>query len=951
VARNVSDDDGIARVYAVIQNPNYEPPAPNTPITEFPQVTFRSTGNGRYEVDDDRFNEEGTYQLTVYAIDNIGNTAVPKVTQVTVGNPLRRRAVIIAAGETFDNQWPAIELNAQSAYQALRQQGYPDEDIEYLSAASTSGADRLASLETVAFYLTEWATDGTQDVTVYLVGNSNDNGLRLTSAETLNSALLDQHLDTLQTAIPGKLTVIYEGDQSGRFLQDIGAPDRIVLTSGGPGATDTFLNGGELTFSRFFWNQNLNGSSVREAFVQASLGMSSAGSEHEPQLDDNGNGIPNEKADGARSRDYSIGSGILLAGDAPLIGRISSPRVLAGEASSSFFVEDVTTTGTIARVWAVITPPNYQRGPKADAGLIVLPMPATGGGRYLATHDGFSGVSGVYRISVYAQDTTGQVSQPAATTVTQQMGPDAAEGDDSDTEAGLLIVGDPEPLLRNIDAEDDPDWVKFFGQQGVSYEIRVDDPGANLDAVLTLLASDGSTVINQQDRFIGGEPEVIDFSPASTDTYFVRVNNFGGVAGLGTGYELTIFEPVADLEGVVAGEVVNLFDGKRVEEPELRFTPEGGGPEVRTFGDFNGRYRFSLNEGTYTVNASAPGFEDRSISGIVINEAEETPLDITLASQGGPTSDDDRDGVTDDNCPDIPNPDQNDADGDGIGDRCDDDAFAFTLNAGISGTWFDPLHDGEGWFVEMLNDTQALVYWFTFTPQGGDHAQAWIGGIGTINGSSIVIEEANSFITEGPVFGNGFDPAAVVQDTWGKFVLSFSGCNAGVMYYQSSQEGYNSGSLDLNRITNIDGLDCATAGKQTNKGQIDKGLESLPGGISGAWFDPTHNGEGWLIEIINDSSALVVWFSFGPDGNQAWFISVASISGSTISAEFDIPEGTDFGPSFNPNDVVRPSWGTATFTFDDCSSGSMSYQSSLEGFGDGSLNLSRITSLQGVACQ
>ena len=197
-----------------------------------------------------------------------------------------------------------------------------------------------------------------------------------------------------------------------------------------------------------------------------------------------------------------------------------------------------------------------------------------------------------------------------------------------------------------------------------------------------------------------------------------------------------------------------------------------------------------------------------------------------------------------------------------------------------------------------------------------------------VNGSSIVIEEANSFITSGPVFGTGFDASAVVQETWGKFVLSFSGCNSGVMYYQSSQPGFGSGSLNLNRITNINGLDCAVAGKQDNS----KGLDTLSGGISGAWIDPAHNGEGWLIEILDESNALIVWFSFGPDGNQAWFLNTGQVEGDTIRFDLLVPSGTDFGPTFNSDQVNRPAWGTATFKFDDCNSGTMSYDSPLQGY-------------------
>jgi hypothetical protein len=301
-----------------------------------------------------------------------------------------------------------------------------------------------------------------------------------------------------------------------------------------------------------------------------------------------------------------------------------------------------------------------------------------------------------------------------------------------------------------------------------------------------------------------------------------------------------------------------------------------------------------------------------------------------------------------DNCPDIPNPDQGDADGDGIGDRCDDDAFDFTIKPGISGTWYDPDHDGEGWFVELLDENTALVYWFTYTPPGvgGDRAQAWIGGVGKIKGSSIVVSSAGSYISSGPSFGPDFDPDQVALHPWGKFVLSFSDCNGGVMYYQSDDLDFGNGSLDLVRLTHIDTLDCGNLAGAAPQPQAEGEFAVSPS-ISGAWYDPGHDGEGWLLEILADGQALLAWFSYDPEGKPAWFLNTGAVEGDTITFVLSVPAGTDFGPTFDPNEVSRPAWGAATFTFDGCNSGSMSYDSPLEGYGSGSLGLTRLTNLSG----
>ena len=138
-------------------------------------------------------------------------------------------------------------------------------------------------------------------------------------------------------------------------------------------------------------------------------------------MDDNGNGTGNEKADGVLSRNYTIGAGIMLAGDDPIIGSVSPAQTLSGETSATLWAKDVTSTNTISKVWAVITPPNYSRDPSDPVTDIpTLALSHVGGGRWEGTYSSFSSV-GSYEIAVHSMDQDGNVSLPFQTTVSKSV--------------------------------------------------------------------------------------------------------------------------------------------------------------------------------------------------------------------------------------------------------------------------------------------------------------------------------------------------------------------------------------------------------------------------------------------------------------------------------------------------------------------------------------------------
>ncbi|NIP17234.1 MAG: hypothetical protein GWM87_03050, partial [Xanthomonadales bacterium] len=48
----------------------------------------------------------------------------------------------------------------------------------------------------------------------------------------------------------------------------------------------------------------------------------------------------------------------------------------------------------------------------------------------------------------------------------------------------------------------------------------------------------------------------------------------------------------------------------------------------------------------------------------------------------------------------------------------------------------------------------------------------------------------------------------------------------------------------------------------------------LEPGIASAWFDPDHDGEGFIIEMLADGVVVLFWFTYDGEGNQDWYIAV-----------------------------------------------------------------------------
>jgi hypothetical protein len=126
------------------------------------------------------------------------------------------------------------------------------------------------------------------------------------------------------------------------------------------------------------------------------------------------------------------------------------------------------------------------------------------------------------------------------------------------------------------------------------------------------------------------------------------------------------------------------------------------------------------------------------------------------------------------------------------------------------------------------------------------------------------------------------------------------------------------------------------------------------GGASGQWFNPSRDGEGMFVEIIDTNSGQkisVAWFTYDENGNQMWLTGVANLQGgqTTVTIPVIVTSGPKFGPDYDPAAMNPIPWGTLSLNFSTCSAGILSYASSV-GFGSGAINLSRLTSLTQVRC-
>jgi len=264
----------------------------------------------------------------------------------------------------------------------------------------------------------------------------------------------------------------------------------------------------------------------------------------------------------------------------------------------------------------------------------------------------------------------------------------------------------------------------------------------------------------------------------------------------------------------------------------------------------------------------------------------------------------------------------------------------------FSGTWFAPERSGEGISLQILDNGTALALWFTYPPAGGAGQQAWIyAQDGRVEGDRVIFDSA--ITTRGPRFGPSYNAASLQLVAWGTIELRFSDCNTTDLTY-NGPAAWGSATRRLTRLTSYAELECG--GKKKLTPTNTRSMEGLKQRTA-LWFDPAHNGEGWVAEELPDGRTQFFWYTYDENGEQAWALGVAPASGDHLSiTDFYRPVGARFGSAFDPGAVQRVSWGRVDVDFSSCNGGELRYQSSIPAFGSGTLRPTRVTRVAGTAC-
>lgn len=150
------------------------------------------------------------------------------------------------------------------------------------------------------------------------------------------------------------------------------------------------------------------------------------------------------------------------------------------------------------------------------------------------------------------------------------------------------------------------------------------------------------------------------------------------------------------------------------------------------------------------------------------------------------------------------------------------EADTFLINSAISDAWFNPLTNGQGFFIIVWEGIDfVFLSWFTFDTERppedvtailGDPGQRWITAQGPFTGDTAILDV---FVSSGGTFDSPTPPVTNVQD--GTITITWTSCNSGILTYNIPSVGLT-GEIPIERIVldNVPACEAAQTPLQSN---------------------------------------------------------------------------------------------------------------------------------------
>jgi hypothetical protein len=260
-------------------------------------------------------------------------------------------------------------------------------------------------------------------------------------------------------------------------------------------------------------------------------------------------------------------------------------------------------------------------------------------------------------------------------------------------------------------------------------------------------------------------------------------------------------------------------------------------------------------------------------------------------------------------------------------------APGYAIGADITGAWYDPAQNGQGWFIESIANGGVVASWYVYL----NGEQRWLIGSGTATGDRVRMRMT---IGSQGQFPPNYDLTTTQLGTWGEVELQFVDPAHATATWITPYPGFAGGQMPLTRLTTIAPAD----------GLSPQGL--LTQCHSGTWYNAGQSGHGLQIEVLSDNGSqriVAVWYAF-LNGSQRWLIAQGPVVGANAVLDAITTSGGQFPPNFNPANVLTQPWGSLQLRAIDADHLHLDWSSSISGFGSGGLDLERLTGVSGHIC-